>query len=246
MARQRVAFDHARLVDLAEQATTSTNLQGVDLVCTYVQEEAKLSRRSNVTFQWHAKTQDHQTSEQVRVRVDNAYNQGIPLPTSWRTASRCISLDETANRSADAERFVAYPDLTCEILGMAKTVAVPSSDELAPGSVVALKSQRGERLDYLLCAHIESTRWLCHRGTFLEGRLNVDNPFDPADLVEKDIVRDAWSGCEKPLQVQEGQRKPTPGDSRASSTPTLPEKCKRKSQKADAVSARSSLSSAPQ
>ena len=132
MARQRAAFDHGRLVDTAEQATTSTNLQGVDLVCTYVQEEVKLSRRSNVTFQWHAKTLDHQTSERIRVRVDNAYSQGVPLPTSWRTASRCFSLDETANRSADAERSVAYPDLTCEILGMVKTVAVPSSDELAP------------------------------------------------------------------------------------------------------------------
>ena len=198
MASQRVAFDHARLVDLADQATTSTNLQGVDLVCTYVQEEAKLSRRSNVTFQWHAKTLDHQTSEQVRVRVDQACSQGIPLPTSWRTASRCLSLDETANRSADAERCVAYPDLMCEILGMAKTVAMPSNDELAPGSVVALKSQRGERLDYLLCAHIESTRWLCHRGTFLEGRFDVDNPFDPADIEEKDLVRYAWSEDENP------------------------------------------------
>ena len=137
MARQRVAFDHAMLVDLAEQATTSTNLQGVDLVCTYVQEEAKLSRRSNVTFQWHAKTQDHQASEQVRVRVDHAYNQGIPLPTSWRTASRCLSLDETANRSADAERCVAYPDLMCEILGMAKTVAVPSSEHVGVPSVLS-------------------------------------------------------------------------------------------------------------
>ena len=99
MARQRVAFDHAMLVDLAEQATTSTNLQGVDLVCTYVQEEAKLSRRSNVTSQWHAKRQDHQTSEQVRVRVDHAYNQGIPLPTSWRTASRIGALGGLADKN---------------------------------------------------------------------------------------------------------------------------------------------------
>ena len=135
MARQRVAYDHSLLVGIAEQATTSANLQGVDLVCKYVQEAVQISSRSYVTFQWHATTLDHQAEERVRVSAKDAYNHGVPLPTSWRTASRCLSLDEMADRSADAERSAAYPDLTCEILGMPKAVAVPSSDELAPGSV---------------------------------------------------------------------------------------------------------------
>ena len=59
-------------------------------------------------------------------------------------------------------------------------------------SVVALQIL-GERHDHLLCAHVESTRWLCHRGSFLEGHIDINNPFDPADIVDMDIVRDAWS-----------------------------------------------------
>ena len=59
-----------------------------------------------------------------------------PLPTSWRSTIRCFSFDVMADRSADAGRSAAYPDLTCEILGMAKTVDAPSSDELAPVSTI--------------------------------------------------------------------------------------------------------------
>ena len=120
------------------------------------------------------------------------------MPTSWRTVSLCLPLDEMACRSADAERSAAYPELTCEILGMPKPVAVPSTDDFTPGNVVALRTQAGERLDYLLCAHVQNARWLCHRGSFLDGHFDNDNPFDAADLVEKDVVREAWHADEKP------------------------------------------------
>ena len=83
---------------------------------------------------------------------------------------------------------------------MPKAFAEPLSgdSELAPGSVVIFQALAGERLDHLLCAHVEDTRWLCHPGSFLEGQLDFDNPFDAADLVEMDILRDAWSEDGKP------------------------------------------------
>ena len=88
MARHHAAYDHVGLAELAEQTTTSTNLPDVDLACKYVQEAVEISSRSKVTFQWNARTLDHQTEERVCVRVDNAYTRGVPLPTSWRTANR--------------------------------------------------------------------------------------------------------------------------------------------------------------
>ena len=172
MATQRVAYDHARLVAIAEEATASTNLRGFDLACTYVQEDVQITKNAEATFQWSAKTSDYERVEEVRVIARNANNQGVPLPTSWRTVSLCLPLDEMACRSADAERSAAYPELTCEILGMPKPVAVPSTDDLTPGNVVALRTQAGERLDYLLCAHVQNARWLCHRGSFLEGQFD--------------------------------------------------------------------------
>ncbi len=42
MARQNVAYNHSRLVAIAEQATASANLRGVDLACKYVQEGAEI------------------------------------------------------------------------------------------------------------------------------------------------------------------------------------------------------------
>ena len=138
--------------------------------------------------------------ETVDVVAHHAHGNGIPLPASWRTASLCLPLDELAGRSADAERSTAYPGLTCEILGMPKVFTEPSSgdSERAPGGVVILQAQAGERLAHLLCAHVQGNRWLCHRGSFLEGVFGVDNPFDAADLVEKDVVLDAWDAEGKP------------------------------------------------
>ena len=141
----------------------------------------------------------------VQQRLEHTLNRGILLPSCWHTASLCHSLDEIAGRSADAARSAAYPDLTCEILGMPKTVALPSGEEMAPGSVVALQTRVGERLDHLLCAHVENARWLCHPGSFLEGQLDFDNPFDAADLVEMDILRDAWSEDGKPTHCTSRQ-----------------------------------------
>ena len=51
MARHNVAYHHASLVELAEQTTTSTNLEGVALTCKYVQETVEISSPAKVTFQ---------------------------------------------------------------------------------------------------------------------------------------------------------------------------------------------------
>ena len=142
MARPHVAYDHSRLVALAEQATKFTKLRGVDAACKYIQEEAEISSHSKVSFEWSATTPEYKRVETVDVLAYKAHSRGIPLPVSWRTASQCLPLDEMAGRSADAERSSAYPGLTCEILGMPKTFTDTSNgdSERAPGSVVILQA----------------------------------------------------------------------------------------------------------
>ena len=75
MATQRVAYDHARLVALAEEATASTSLKGFDLACKYVQEDVAISWNTKARFQWSARTSEYERVEEVRVKAENAnYN----------------------------------------------------------------------------------------------------------------------------------------------------------------------------
>lgn len=46
--------------------------------------------------------------------------------------------------------------------------------------------------------HIFGNRWFCHHGSFIEGHFHAENPFDVADLVEKDLLRDSWETHGKP------------------------------------------------
>ena len=67
MARQHVAYDHSRLGAIAEKASKSTKLKGVDVACKYVQEEARISSHSKVTFEWSATTPEYERVETVVV-----------------------------------------------------------------------------------------------------------------------------------------------------------------------------------
>ena len=73
MARHLVAYDHSRLVTIAEKATKSTKLKGVDVACKYVQEEDEVSSQSKVTFEWSATTPEYQwvETENEWIRIDN-------------------------------------------------------------------------------------------------------------------------------------------------------------------------------
>ena len=53
MARQHVAYNHSRLVAIAELASKSTNLKGVDVACKYVQEEAEIVGASSRSQNHH-------------------------------------------------------------------------------------------------------------------------------------------------------------------------------------------------
>ena len=74
----------------------------------------------------------------------------------------------------------------------------PAGVPWGAGTTAVLKAPTGGRMDVLLCAHIDGDRWLCHSGTLISGRVDLENPFALVDLVEKDVVCDAFDAHEFP------------------------------------------------
>jgi hypothetical protein len=95
-------------------------------------------------------------------------------------------LDARAGDSASSARIrePGLKEIECAFLGQAKAPIARA------GQVVALQ-EKGARVVYLLCAHIEKNDWLVHRGSFVNGLLD-ENPFQEKHLVHKDIVGEAW------------------------------------------------------
>ena len=186
----RKRFDRERLHGIAERATCQSPLPNTQ--CTYLQHDGSVANHTLVAFEWQLQVEGVQYRHVVSVTADNASKHGVPLPESWRTAMVCSSLDEIADRLAVEHGAKLGLNLSCTILGQ---LAAPPEAGSTPGTVVALKAPSGARMDFLLCARIDGDRWLCHGGTLLNGILNRENPFDPADVVEKDIVCSAFGQC---------------------------------------------------
>ena len=109
----------------------------------------------------------------------------MPLPASWKTSLRCLSLPDLAEKSAHVAREGGVREARCVVLGQPKPSPLPEPGAaLQPGAVVLL----GQRIEHLLCAHVEGDLWLCHFGSFDEIWLD---PFDYTALCQKDLVRDA-------------------------------------------------------
>ena len=186
----RKRFDHERLCGIAERATCQSPLPNTQ--CTYLQHDGRVANHTLVSFEWQLQVEGVQYRHVVSVTANSASMQGVPLPESWRTAMVCSSLDEIADRFAVEQSAELGLNLSCTILGQ---LAAPPEAGSTPGTVVALKAPSGARMDFLLCARIDGDRWLCHSGTLLNGSIDPENPFDPADVVEKDIVCSAFGQC---------------------------------------------------
>ena len=183
----RKRFDHERLCGIAERATCQSPLPNTQ--CTYLQHDGRVANDTLVSFEWQLQVEGVQYRHVVSVTANSASMQGVPLPESWRTAMVCSSLDEIADKFALEQSAKLGIDLSCTILGQ---LTAPHEAAYAFGTIVALQASSGARVDFLLCARIDGDRWLCHRGTLRNGVLDHDNPFDPSDIVEKDIVCNAF------------------------------------------------------
>ena len=138
---------------------------------------APLRKDSQVAFEWRARGEGFDETSQVTLRCNSAVDRGVPLPASWKTSLRCLSLPDLAEKSAHVAREGGVREARCVVLGQPKPSPLPEPGAaLQPGAVVLF----GQRIEHLLCAHVEGDLWLCHFGSF-----------DYTALCQKDLVRDA-------------------------------------------------------
>ena len=138
--------------------------------------------RSTLAYEWQARVGGRHEQTVVKVRCDNISNQGIPFPKTWHTALRCANIQAVGDEAANAAREELGGDIDCKVLGVCKKASLPEPGEQQPGATVLLSGD-GPRMAHLLCAHIDGDTWLCHRGSFEDGKLNDTDPLNYHDLV---------------------------------------------------------------
>ena len=138
--------------------------------------------RATIAYEWHASVGGHLEHKLVKVKCGHASDRGVPFPEGWHTALRCTNLEDIANEAGKAACKEIGGEIDCKLLGVCKKVSLPEPGEQKPGATVLLAGG-GPRMAHLLCAHIDGDTWLCHRGSFEEGKLNDTDPFNYHDLV---------------------------------------------------------------
>ena len=138
--------------------------------------------RSALAYEWHAPMGKHHAQDLVRVRCDLISTRGVPIPRGWQTAVRCSGLQEVADEAAKAAREDLERDIACKLLGVAQRTTLPEPGEQKPGATVLLAND-GSRMAFLLSAQIDGDTWLCHRGSFRDGKMNETDPLHEHDLV---------------------------------------------------------------
>ena len=89
-----------------------------------------------VVFEWHARGTDFDETSLVKPRCDNVVERHVPLPSSWRTALRCLRLDDLATRCAARAQEGGIQDALCIVLGQPKGSPLPEPDAtLLPGAL---------------------------------------------------------------------------------------------------------------
>ena len=138
--------------------------------------------RSTLSYVWRVCVGGRHEQTVVKIRCDKLSNQGVPFPKTWHTTLRCTNLQAIADAAAEAAREEIGGEIACKLLGVCKRVSLPEPGEHKPGATVLVAGD-GPRMAHLLCAHIDGGTWLCHRGSFEDGKLNNTDPFDYHDLV---------------------------------------------------------------
>ena len=100
-----------------------------DLTCDYIhapdetnmRADGSMRRTAQLTFRWRLKTNTgHEECCDVTVRTNKVPVQGVPLPSHWTTAMRCLGLNRCCEESAGKVRDPNVSDVRCLALGQAK------------------------------------------------------------------------------------------------------------------------------
>ena len=140
------------------------------------------TNRATIAYEWHASVGGNLEHKLVKVRCGHASDRGVPFPEGWHTALRCTNLQAVGDEAAKAAREEIGGEIACKLLGVAKRTTLPEPGEHKAGSTVLLPGD-GSRMAFILCAKIDDDSWLCHRGSFQDGKLNETDPLNYHDLV---------------------------------------------------------------
>ena len=65
---------------------------------------ASVKKYTTVAFVWRVRGEGFEETHVTKVRCDHAINQGIHLPTAWKTILRCLDFGSLAEKTAKAAR----------------------------------------------------------------------------------------------------------------------------------------------
>ena len=85
----RPRFSRERLMRAGSDTALAAQPPGAVLRCVYREPPGKVTKTTDVAFEWHAQVGIFESRDSVTVKAGKATTMAVPLPTSWRTAFDC-------------------------------------------------------------------------------------------------------------------------------------------------------------
>ena len=193
--------DIAKLRASAQDAAKSFERPGIKFTCELIScVPDQLTRKQKANFEWSVECRGKLNRAVTQVRVLDALQRTVPLPHGWRVALQSMDLHAIADEAATAQKAkTGNVSIRCDFLGLPRVpLPATATATLAPGGAVKLMKQDGVPGIFLLCAHIEEDRWLCHPGNFGESGQDGRAVFNEMDLCVADLVRFACTSMPGP------------------------------------------------
>ena len=160
----KIAYTTERMRDVAATAMAKAKkkIQDCIITCAYKGDDERLTKTSEVSFEWYVSISGCEEKLITKMRCDMASARGVRFPESWNTSIECARLGKAKIESSiealkkDSPSAVA---VALRMLGCPKPSPPPSlGTTLLPGAVAQLQTRTGARQDYLLAAHIDGDR----------------------------------------------------------------------------------------
>ena len=118
----KAAYTPGRLTAAAQKSAAQVRKDFPDLVTehelnceAFLESGQELRRASEVVFRWRFRGAGHDEVADVTARCNNVCERGVPLPESWTTALKCLSLlrisHDTVEHIRSTERGLT--DVSC-------------------------------------------------------------------------------------------------------------------------------------
>jgi len=174
-----------RTLEKVRQKTLVRCEAQLDCVCRGTANgERKITRRTNLVFEWHARWKGIVIQAEVKLRCDKAlYSGELAPPRAWHHALVALTLP----RAIDAVKGLPWMRDCANDKVKCTDVALAESKQEPPESLLLL--QNGKRTQHLRLARVTDDEFFCYGGS---SKLNRNVPFHPANIVKSNSGR-VWS-----------------------------------------------------